>query len=224
MLVPPGPFHRAGKYIKHLVETGYIGQLRHVMGFNMNSSWADASTPLSAGRSDPELYGPYNASQIGLSYDVMMAWTGHATRVLSQRAIFTPERPETPGGPLAKVVYPEEVTVVAETESGAVAMNVLNWASRFGESRIELYGADGTIVYSQRGDLVMAARTGDEKLQPIEIPAEHDDPWRVEAEFVSLIRGEANEPSFSFADGVKNMEYLEAAYVSANEGRWVQMP
>ena len=29
---------------------------------------------------------------------------------------------------------------------------------------------------------------------------------------------------FTFADGVKNMEYLEAAYVSATEGRWVEMP
>jgi predicted dehydrogenase len=224
MLVPPAPFFRGRRFVSYLVKTGVVGQLRHVQGFNMSTSFADPTTPLTVGRNDLSMYGPYNAAQIGLSYDSMVPWTGHATRVLAQRATFTTERPETPDGPLAKVPYPDEVTVIGEMESGAIAMNLLNWAAWFGESRIELYGEVGTIVYKQRGDVIQIGRAGEDQLQTVEIPPEHDSPWLVEDEFVKLIRGEIDEPSFSFWDGVKNMRYLEAAYRSATEGRWVDVP
>jgi predicted dehydrogenase len=223
MLVPPGPFYRGRAFIAHLVKSGFVGQLRHVQGFNMNANMADSTTPLSQGRNSLELYGPYNAGQIGLSYDVMVPWTGYARRLVAQRATFTPERPATPGGPMAKTPYPDEVTVIAETESGAIAMNLLNWAARFAESRIEVYGSEATVVYKQRGDEILAARTGDEALKPLPIPPEHESPWLVEEEFVRLVRGEIDEPSFTFDDGVKNMEYLEAAYQSAVEGRWIEV-
>jgi predicted dehydrogenase len=223
MLVPPGPFHRGRRFVEHLVKSGYLGRVTHVQAFNMNGSMADPTTPLSVGRNDLELYGKYNAAQLGLTYDVMVPWAGHATRVLGQRATFVPERPLTPGGPMAKAPYPEEVTVISESESGAIVMNVLNWAARFSESRIELYGDRGTVVYKQRGDIILGAREGDEGLREMPIPPEHDSPWLVEEEFVRLVMGELDQPSFTFWDGVRNMEYLEAAYNSAVEGRWVEM-
>jgi predicted dehydrogenase len=223
MLVPPGPFYRGRRFIEHLVKSGYLGRVTHVQAFNMNGSMADPSTPLSVGRNELELYGKFNAAQLGLTYDVMVPWTGHATRVLGHRATFVEERPLTPGGPMAKAPYPEEVTVISDTESGAVVMNLLNWAARFGESRIELYGDKGTVVYKQRGDILLAGREGDEALKELPIPPEHDAPWLVEEEFVRLVIGELAEPSFSFEDGVRNMEYLEATYDSAVRGTWVKI-
>jgi hypothetical protein len=67
---------------------------------------------------------------------------------------------------MAKTPYPDEVTVVSETQGGSVQMNLLNWASHFGESRVELYGEKGTVVYKQRGDVILAAQAGQEQLQP----------------------------------------------------------
>jgi predicted dehydrogenase len=223
MLVPPGPFYRGRRFIEHLVNSGFVGRLTHVQAFNMNGSMADPTTPLSAGRNDLELYGPFNVAQLGLTYDVMAPWTGHATRVLAQRATFVEQRPLSPEGPSVKAPYPEECTVVSETQGGAIAMNLLNWAARFSESRIELYGDTGTLVYRQRGDELVGARAGDEALKPLAIPPEHDSPWLVEQEFVRLARGEIETPSFTFEDGVSNMQYLEAAYRSAVEGRWVDV-
>ena len=124
---------------------------------------------------------------------------------------------------MAENPYPDQVTVMAETASGAVAMNILNYSVHFGDARIELYGAEGTVVYRARGDTILAARAGDAELRQTPIPAEHDNPWRVEEEFVRLVRGEIGHPSFTFADGLKNMEYLEAAYYSALEGRRVDL-
>jgi predicted dehydrogenase len=223
MLVPPGPFYRGRRFVEHLVKSGFVGLLTHVQAFNMNSSMADPRTPLSSGRNDLELYGPYNVAQLGLTYDVMAPWTGHATRVLAQRATFVEQRPLSPEGPSVKAPYPEECTVISQTQSGAIAMNLLNWAARFAESRIELYGDFGTLVYRQRGDELLGARAGDEALKELPIPPEHDSPWLVEEEFVRLARGEIETPSFTFEDGVRNMEYLEAAYRSAVEGRWVDV-
>lgn len=223
MLVPPGPFHRGRRFVAHLVASGFLGRLTHVQAFNMNASMANPRTPLSVGRNDQAMYGQYNVAQLGLTYDVMVPWTGHALRVLAQRATFVPQRPLTPGGAPAPVPYPDEVTAIAETESGAVQMNLLNWAAHFAETRIELYGDEGTIVYRARGDQISGARAGEEALQPLDIPPEHDNPWRVEEEFVRLVRGEIEEASFSFWDGVHNMRYLEAVYRSGNEGRWVEI-
>lgn len=224
MLVPGSPFGRGRKFVQHLIASGYLGNLRHAMGFNLSASFADPKTPLSAGRNDPTLYGPFNALQLGLTYDAMAKLTGHATSLFAHRGSFVPERPATPDGPLARNPYPDEASVIADTTSGAVALNVLNWSVHFSDSRIELYGEQGTVVYHQRGDVIRTARAGDEGLQQVPIPDEFDNPWQVEAEFLRLIRGEIEEPSLTFWDGVKNMEYLEAAYYSATEGRRVELP
>jgi predicted dehydrogenase len=176
---------------------------------------------LSVGRNDLALYGRFNAAQLGLSYDVMRQWTGDATSVVAHRSSFVTQRPATPGGPLVDNPYPDAVTAVAETSSGAEMINVLNYSVYFGDSRIELYGDQGTVVYRQRGDSIVGGHVGDDALQPMPIPAEYDNPWRVEEEFVRLVRGEIAEPSFTFADGIANMEYLEAAYYAGVEGRRV---
>jgi predicted dehydrogenase len=224
MLVPPAPWYRGSRYIDHLIESGFLGQLRHVMAFNMNDSFADPNTPLSAGRNDRDVYGPFNAAQLGLTYDVIVRWTGFARSVVAQRATFTEERPITPDGPIARVPFPDEATVVAETERHVVAMVLMNYAAHFASSRIELYGSEGTLVYSQRGDTIIGGRAGESELKPMPIPAEYDNPWLVEDEFIRLVRGEIEQPSFTFRDGVRGMEYLEAAYYAATEGRRVALP
>jgi predicted dehydrogenase len=224
MLVPPAPWARGSRFVSHLVESGFLGQLRQVQAFNVNASFANPNTPLSAGRNDLDLYGRFNAAQLGLTYDVMSRWTGYATSLVAQRATFVAERPLTPEGPMTANPYPDAVSVLAETESGAAALNLLNYSVHFADSRIELYGSEGTVVYRQRGDAILTARAGDEALQPAPIPEEYDSAWQVEEEFVRLIRGEIDEPSFTFWSGVKNMEYLEAAYYAATEGRRVNLP
>ena len=56
------------------------------------------------------------------------------------------------------------------------------------------------------------------------IPAQYEEAWHVEEEFVRLVRGEIEEGSLSFDDGVKNIEFLEACHTSVTEGQWIALP
>ena len=119
--------------------------------------------------------------------------------------------------------YPDAVTVVAETARGASAINILNYSVYFGDSRIELFGEKGQVMYRLRGDSLVGAKAGDADLAPLAIPPELDNTWRVDEEFVQLVRAEIDEPGFTFEHGAVNMEYLGAAYYAATEGRRVTL-
>ncbi len=149
----------------------------------MNASFANAQTPLSAGRNDLALYGRFNAMQLGLSYDVMRRWTGSATSFVAQRAAFVPQRPLTAdrGRPMINNPYPDEVTVIADTTSGAVAMNLVNYSAHFADSRVKLDGENGTVVYRLRGATSpapppMPTGTGRTTISTVAEPADADPP------------------------------------------------
>ncbi len=223
MLARPDSYVKADKFIRHLLSTGYIGRLNQVIAYRVLPNFVDSKAPLQR-RQNIKAFGPINPMHIGFYWDVLSPWFGDARRVLAQRHTFTTEREETPGGPIVKIELPDTVTAIAEMESGAIITNTQLWAARFGGSRIEIYGEDGTIFYSSAGDQIMGGHVGDEKLAPLPIPDDMAEPWHVEADFIAAIRGEMADPRPSFLDGVKNMEYLEAVYQSGNEGRWVDLP
>ncbi len=58
----------------------------------------------------------------------------------------------------------------------------------------------------------------------MDIPPEHQNPWLVEENFIKLCRGEIEDTDFTFYDGLKHMEYQEATYQAAVEGRRVDLP
>jgi predicted dehydrogenase len=60
---------------------------------------------------------------------------------------------------------------------------------------------------------------GDNALTEIPIPPEEEGKWRVEEEFVNAIRGKEKIKLTTFEDGVKYMEFTEAAIRSLAEGR-----
>jgi len=222
MLARPAPYARYQKYLSHLIESGHFGELRQVMGYCIWPNYAKRDTPRDY-RQTHGVFGPYNAMQLGLYWDVMSPWVGTAQRVLAHGHTFVTERPDGVGGPLAPVEKPDSITAIAETDRGIVASNVQWWAGLFGTNRVELYGEEATAIYYNQDDLLVGARAGDAKLEPMNVPAEYDDPWHVEADFAALIRGDLQEAPFTFMDGIRNMEYLKAVNESVNEGRWVDV-
>ena len=222
MLVPSASFLGVRRYVKHLLDTDYVGAVRQAFGYYFVSNYIEAGAPLHR-RQDHRTFGVINPLHTGIYWDVLRPWFGDPRRVLAWGGTFTPRRAESPGGPQIAVEMPDAVTVVAEMAGGPVVTCVQSGAALFGEDRIEIFGEEGTLVVPLHGGL-MGARKGDEALAALEVPPEYDDSWAVEDEFVRLVRGEIDRPELSFADGVKNIEVLEATHRSMTEECWVDLP
>ena len=221
-LMPATTMYEGTKYVKHLIDSGYVGKVRHVMIFSLSDARIDLNSPRAI--RTPDVYGKYSPLQIGLFYDVLGRFFGPATSVIAQHATYIPERPRTPGGPLEKSPYPDEMTIVADTASGAVVMNCQNYMVLHPESRLEIYGSEGSLIYRINEEQLLGGQVGDKELKPMAIPPEHQNPWLVEETFIKLCRGEIEDTDFTFYDGLRHMEYQEATYQAAMEGRRVDLP
>ena len=95
-LMPAITMYAGAKYVKHLIDSGYVGKVRHVLIFSLSDARVDLNSPRAI--RTPEVYGKYSPLQIGLFYDVLCRFFGPATSVIAQQATYIPERPRTPGG------------------------------------------------------------------------------------------------------------------------------
>ena len=221
-LVPPTSYERARRYVKHLLDDGYVGRIRQVFAYYLVSDYADGSAPLQR-RQDHRMFGAVNPLHLGLDWDVLRPWFGDPERVLAWGSTFTPQRADGAGGEPIDVEMPDALTVIAEMPGGAAVTCIQSGVTLFGEERIEIYGEEGTLVYPRRGDLLGAHR-GDDGLAPLPVPAEYEETWHTEEDFVRLVRGEDVGGSETFHDGVRNMEFLEASALSLARGGWVDLP
>ncbi len=222
MLVPSASFMGVRRYVKHLLDQEYVGAVRQAFGYYFTPSYIESDAPLHR-RQDHRAFGVINPLHLGIYWDVLRPWFGDPRRVLAWGGTFTQRRAETPGGPPIDVEMPDAATVIAEMAGGTVVTCAQSGAALFGQDRIEIYGEEGTLVVPLRGEL-LGARKGDDALAALDVPAEYEGAWAVEEEFVRLVRGEIDEPELSFADGVKNIEVLEAAHRSMAEECWIDLP
>lgn len=222
MLVRSGTYLKGDKYVKHLLDSGYLGQVRQVFAYYFVPNYIDSAAPLHR-RQDHRPYGTINPMALGIYWDVLRPWFGDPERVLAWGKTFTRQRADGPSGPPITVEMPDALTVVAEMPDGAMVTCIQSGVAMFGQERIEIFGEEGTLVYPAQGEL-LGARKGDQALAPLPIPDEYQDTWHVERDFVALVRGDVESAGLSFHDGVRNIEFLEAAHFSAAEGRWVDLP
>ena len=221
-LVPPTSYERARRYVKHLLDDGYVGRIRQVFAYYLVSDYADGSAPLQR-RQDHRMFGAVNPLHLGLDWDVLRPWFGDPERVLAWGRTFTLQRADgLSGGPI-EIEMPDALTVIAEMPGGATVTCIQSGVTLFGEERIEIYGEEGTLVYPRRGEL-LGARRGDEELAPLPVPAGYEETWHAEEDFVRLVCGEEVAGHETFWDGVKNMEFLEASALSLARGGWVDLP
>ena len=222
MLVRAAAYSHTHRYVKHLLSTGYVGQVRQVFAYYFLPNYVDSSSALHR-RQDHRNFGVINPMALGIYWDVLRTWFGDPNQVFASSDIFTPQRSDGPNGPQISVELPDAITVIAQMDEGVVVTCIQSGVAHFGQEQIEIYGDEGTLICSPQGDLLGAQR-GDEALAPLTVPVEYLDTWHVEEDFIRLVRGEITEGNLTFYDGVKNVEYLEASYLSSVEGRWVELP
>jgi len=223
MLVPSGSYLRWRRYVKHLLETGYVGRVHQVFAYYLVPNYADGDAPLHR-RQDHRAFGAINPLHLGIDWDVLRPWFGDPERLLAWGKAFTPQRVDAATAAIVDVEMPDAITVIAEMPGGATVTCVQSGVAHFGDERIDIYGDEGTITYSRDAGL-QGARVGDDALAGMVVPDDFVDQWKAEEEFISLVRGEIDAPpgGISFRDGLKNIEFLEAANRSVVAGGWVTL-
>ena len=222
--IVPSPFTlKFDRTLKRLVEERFIGDLFAVDMNGGMGGFADVEAPMSW-RKDMALSG-MNIMAMGIWYEAMARWVGHASTVFAQSNVFIHERPGADGTP-APVEIPDHITVLMDLECGAQASLRCSEVTGLAPNPFTafLYGRDGTLHLDPgQGKLLAATRAGD-GFAEIEIPDHEAQHWRVEEEFVGAIRGDEEIKLTSFDTAVKYMEFTEADDRSAKSGSAVGLP
>jgi predicted dehydrogenase len=221
-LVPSPITLEADQTIVALLAEGYVGQVLAVeLEATLQPQFLDPQAPLHW-RQDARLSG-HNIMNMGIFYEAMMRWVGHARRVMAMARIAVPRRRDDTGA-WHDVVVPDHVDILAELRSGAHAR--LRFSSITGLARAPeawIFGSDGTLRLEMEARRLWGGRRGDTALKEIAIPAERRGGWRVEAEFVNAIRGREKVSHTTFEDGVRYMEFTDAVARSAASGQAVEV-
>ena len=222
--IVPSPVGLKGDFVmRDLVADGYVGEVREVYVRSLGDACLDPAAPL-AWRQDEKLSG-LNVLALGIFNETVHRWLGDTTAVLALARVTVRERPDAETGQARPIRVPDSVTALADMACGARALyHFSGVAHAGGESRIEIYGSEGTLHYLVDSDLILGARVGEGELAEIPIPPDRERAWTVERDFVASIRDGAPVTLTTFEDGASYMEFTEAAHRSAQSGRKVSLP
>ena len=228
----PGP-----RFLKQLIDSGYLGRLHHVQACYLHGSWLDPAraaswkTALAEGGSG--VLGDLGAHVI----DLLLWWFGPMARVAGSLSTFIGERPDA-AGTMTTVETDDAAAFVAEFARGGQATAQLSRVApeRHNYQRFELYGSAGTLVYEYDQPMahvgkVSGARAGEGEVKEIAIPAELSDGFHGQNTFAKVygaltdpffasLRDASPEPSPNFRDGLSIQKVIDAVARSAARGSW----
>jgi len=218
--VVPAPFTlRVDRTVQRLLAEGYCGEVLAVE-VRVAGGFVDRAAPLHW-RQDRELSG-LNIMSLGIWYEQVTRWVGHATRVMAAGKVFVKQR-RTKTGELRDVLVPEHVDAIADLPGGGqLHLLVSNASGLAGPAEAFVFGSNGTLRFCD--GRLYGGRRGEKGLQEIPIPAAEEGRWRVEEEFIGAIWGTEPVKLTTFADGVKYMEFTESVAQSIETGRAVPLP
>jgi predicted dehydrogenase len=229
--VVPSPYGLKGHDVMaDLIESGYLGDLREVYVYSLNTALADPIAPLSW-RQDAALSG-FNMLTLGIVHETLLRWVPPPVRVFGQVHAFIPSRIDPASGVRRPVGTPDSVQVLAVLANGARAVYQISGVTPFGQGAgLWLYGSEGVLHYDLLNDRIRgASRRGGaasipaDTLEQIPVPAEKARSWQVEAEWVEAIRSGTPIRFTDFDTGVAYMEFTEAVARSAQSGAAVELP
>lgn len=228
----PPHYMRGDRVVRRMIKEGFIGQPYNVNVRSYSESYHNPKAPVHW-RQIGSISG-VNTQDVGMMIEVVHRWLGYTKKVTAEALTLIPQRPPAEvnqGAGHTTVDRPDTVTVAAEMENGALFTGMWSALARFGAegNAIEIYGSDGTIRYQAGTDApgsgkLLAGKASDEKLQEVQIPEAEARTWTVEKDFIDAVREGKADPEPSFWDGLKYMEFTEAVFKSAKEGRSVTLP
>jgi predicted dehydrogenase len=223
--VVPAPFTlELDATVKRLLAEGWLGRILAVDVRGTTAGFLDESSPLHW-RQDAAKSG-LNTLTLGIWYECVARWVGHARSVIASARTFVPRRTDPGSGCEVEVKVADHLDALAETVGGASLRMQMSAVTGLAPSPREawLFGSEGTLRVDADTRRLFGARRGERELHEIVFPPAERVGWRVEREFVGAIRGEEPVRLTTFADGVAGMQFTEAVAISSRAGRRVELP
>jgi len=217
----PAPFDfQLGPTITRVIAEGAIGDVMEVTVNGLNGSGLDPSTPLHW--RNVSQYSGRNIMMLGIYAEVVQRWLGDTVTLVADGRIAVTERPDGSDGGRRRIDVPDSFGVLGQLANGArITYQVSAIAFGAPPPGISVYGSKGVIHWNM-GERATLAGNG-HKAEPLQPDPGSDRGWRVEEDFVNSIRDGAPVTLTSFADGVRYMRFVDAAWRSWQEGRRVAL-
>ena len=226
------------RWMKHLVETGYIGRPFHFNGFEQNSKYMNKSDTTTSLRADPDRVVPGSLQDYAPHIIDLVLWMfGDFRSVVGKLKNFAQVPDEKPIETNVEngCVWIAELTngAICTMQSSLVAIGPIPGL----EARI--YGSRGALIAkipeeSGSREILMGAKPTSVNFRPIKIPGRlqyHNvEISPAQARFALLVQDFANEilsdkePTANFEDGAKVNEIISAVQKSHLERGWVSLP
>jgi predicted dehydrogenase len=216
-MVVPAPFGFADATVRRLLATGAIGELRTV-----RVSWSGGIAPTGRDQWRRERrHSGNNVMALGIVYESVARWLGHATDVVATLHNFAPVQAGPDGSPVPADVA-DVAAVIAGFPGGVVATFALAGYGRPDPvNGATLVGTDGVLRVDMVGSRLELAPTGAAAFVEVAIPDDERWTWSVEADFVAAIRDGGPVRLTDFATGVRYMRFTDAVHEAAATGRRV---
>ncbi len=215
MVVPAPTTLWGDAAIQRVLAEGEIGTLRSARITFGGSASGGAPDPWRRQRR----FSGNNIMALGIVYECVMRWLGHARYVEARLENFTPAGVVDGRRELFDV--PDYVAILAEFPGPVHAtMEVSSFAVAGNANGVLLFGTEGTLRVDFDAKRLFLARPGaPAEWTPVELrPDEQRPDWRVEAEFIGAIRGEEEVRFTDFATAARYMAFTDAVHESARTG------
>lgn len=239
----------AMRYMKALIDDGYIGTPYIFNGYEQNSQWIRPETPLRQvdPDADPSVLHVSSLEGYGAPIIDISHWMMGSTyeQVVGTMRNFVPERMVRATGRMQRMNIDDGDIFIGEFANGALGSIQTSFVTVGNYPGIEAraYGSEGALIcrlVEEFGvcETLKGAKPDDVEFRPIEVPASFYPPggspresWRtlfyanLISSFIGEIVSDASTASEGdFEDGARVQEVINAVELSFRARRWVRLP